>query len=500
MFKTLYGKLSAVLLLLFLGIGVLFVLLTLFTTRVHLQEMNQKLNRSLARHIASETPLIEGGRVQEPAILEIFHMLMAVHPGIEVYLLDREGRILSYSAPPGKVKRDRVSLPPLKTFLDGKDAFPILGDDPRSPDRRKVFSVAPVPPEGPVEGYLYVILGGEEYDTVFRMLEGSYIVRLSTWAAAGGVLFALLAGLFLFYRLTYRHRRLAEAVDQFRQSGFTDFPEVSGRFDEDADDEIGRLGAAFARMGDRIVSQIRELRHADNLRRELVSHVSHDLRTPLTSLQGYLETLSLKEGGLSPEERKEYLNVALRQCRRLSALVSELFELSRLDSPDVTIRPERFSLGDLVQDVVQKYRLTGEEKKVRLSMEVAEEIPPVRGDIGLIERVLDNLVGNAIRHTPEGGEITIEAESQGGGAAVRVSDTGHGIPPEQLSRLFDPVPAEYGEQGKDGEGAGLGLVIAKRILALHGSDLKVASTVGAGTTFAFHLPAGTESKRDMESG
>lgn len=489
MFKTLYGKLSAVLMLLFSGIGVLFVLLTLFTTRVHLQEMNQKLNRSLARHIASETPLIEGGRVKESAIREIFHMLMAVHPGIEVYLLDREGGILTYSAPPGKIKRDRVSLAPLTTFLDGKEEFPILGDDPRSPDRKKVFSVAPVPPEGPVEGYLYVILSGEEYDTVFRMLEGSYIVQLSIWAAAGGVLFALLAGLFLFSRLTYRHRRLAEAVEQFRKSGFSDFPQVPGRFDVDTGDEIGRLGAAFARMGDRIVSQIRELRHADNLRRELVTHVSHDLRTPLTSLQGYLETLSLKEGDLAPEEQKEYLRVALRHCRRLSALVSELFELSRLDSPDVTVRSERFSLEDLVQDVVQKYRLPAGDKKIRLSMTIGEGIPFVLGDIGLIERVLDNLFGNALRHTPEGGEIVIEAEMREGGAIVRISDTGCGIPPEQLSRLFDPVPAAYGEPGKDGEGAGLGLVIARRILTLHGSDLKVASTVGAGTTFEFPLPA-----------
>src|SRR3990170_5882313 len=286
MFRTLYGKLSAVLVLLFFGIGILFVLLTLFTTRVHLQEMTQKLNRSLAQHIASETPLIENGRVKEGAIGQIFHMLMAVHPGIEVYLLDREGGILAYSAPPGKVKRERVSLPPLRQFLAGKDTFPILGDDPRSPERRKVFSVSPVPAEGPVEGYLYVILSGEEFETVSRMLQGSYIVRLSTWAAAGGVLFALLTGLLLFSRLTYRHRKLATAVEEFQRSGFSDPPGIEGRFAVGKGDEIERLGAAFAEMAERIVRQIRDLRQADRLRRELVTHVSHDLRTPLTSLQG----------------------------------------------------------------------------------------------------------------------------------------------------------------------------------------------------------------------
>lgn len=488
MFRTLYGKLSAVLLVLFFVIGILFVLLTLFTTRVHLQEMTQKLNRSLARHIASETPLIQGGRAKEGAIREIFHMLMAVHPGIEVYLLDREGTILAYSAPPGKVKRERVSLTPLKTFLEESESFPILGDDPRSPERRKVFSVSPVPPEGPVEGYLYVILGGEEYDTVSRMLQGSYIVRLSTWIAVGGVLFALLAGLLLFYRLTYRHRKLAKAVEEFQESGFSHDPGTLGGFDAGKGDEIERLGAAFAQMADRIAHQIRDLRQADHLRRELVTHVSHDLRTPLTSLQGYLETLSLKEGELSPAEQQEYLRVALSHCRRLSTLVSELFELSRLDSPDVSIRHERFSLGDLVQDVLQKFRLAAEEKKIDLTMRVEKGIPFVNGDIGLIDRVLENLIGNALRHTPENGSITIEAKGTDKGVTVRVSDTGSGIPPERLSRLFDPIPGRYGDPESNGEGAGLGLVIARRILELHGSDLKVESTVHAGTTFEFTLP------------
>jgi two-component system OmpR family sensor kinase len=493
-FKTLYGKLSAVLLLLFCCIGILFVLLTLFTTRVHLQEMTQKLNRSLALHIASANPLIQGGLVREGAVREIFHMLMAVHPGIEVYLLDKEGRILTYSAPPGKVKRERVSLVPLETFLAGEEAFPILGDDPRNPRGRKVFSVAPVPAGGPVEGYLYIILGGEEYDTVSRMLQGSYIVQLSIWVAGGGVLFALMTGLLLFYRITYRHRRLAKAVVEFQESGFSIAPDVLRGLDAGKGDEIGQLGTAFTKMADRIVQQIRDLRQSDHLRRELVTHVSHDLRTPLTSLQGYLETLSMKKGELSTGEQEEYLRVALLHCRRLSTLVSELFELSMLDSPDVVIRHERFSLGDLVQDVLQKFRLAAEEKKVHLSVRIGEGIPFAVGDIALMERVLENLIGNALRHTPDNGRITIEAEKTDSGLAVRVSDTGSGIPPEQLSRLFDPIPGRFGDPGKDGEGAGLGLVIARRILELHGSDITVQSVVNEGSTFAFHL-RGTDSAR-----
>lgn len=488
MFKTLYGRLSATLLLLFSFIGVLFVLLTLFTTRGHLREMNQKLNRALAGHIAAEIPLLRDGRVNESGLHEVFHMLMAVNPGIEVYLLDPRGTILSYSAPPGKVKRTLVSLAPIRRFLEGTEAFPILGDDPRDPQGRKVFSVAPIPDEGPPEGYLYVILGGEEYDSVSRMLQASYIAKLTVWAVGGGVLFMLLAGLFLFYRLTYRHRRLAAAVESFQRSGFSNYPEVLARFDAGKGDEIARLGATFAQMAERIVRQIKELRDADTMRRELVTHVSHDLRTPLTSLQGYLETLSLKEGSLSAEERKEYLDVALRHSRRLSALVAELFELALLDSPDVTIRVERFSMADLVQDVLQKYRLPAQDKEIRFSVEFGDGLPFALGDIGRIDRVLENLIGNALRHTPQRGEIRIAARRTGERLSVDVADTGTGIPPERLSRLFDPVPGRFGDPGKDGEGAGLGLVIARKILMLHGSDLAVRSEVGAGTTFSFALP------------
>jgi len=498
LFRTLYSRLSATLLLLFSFIGVLFILLTLFTTRGHLREMNQKLNRALAGHIAAEIPLLRDGRVNEAALHEVFHMLMAVNPGIEVYLLDPQGTILSYSAPPGRVKRTQVSLAPIRRFLEGIEPFPILGDDPRDPERRKVFSVAPIPEKGVPEGYLYVILGGEEYDSVSRMLQASYIAKLTVWAVGGGVLFLLLAGLFLFYRLTYRHRRLAAAVESFQRSGFSNYPEVPDRFDAGKGDEIARLGATFAQMAERIVGQIKELRDADTMRRELVTHVSHDLRTPLTSLQGYLETLSLKEGNLSPAERKEYLDVALRHCRRLSSLVAELFELALLDSPDVTIRVERFALADLVQDVLQKARLPAQEKQIRLSVEIGDDLPFALGDIARIDRVLENLIGNALRHTPRRGEIRIAAARRGELLSVQVTDTGSGIPPERLARLFDPIPGRFGDPGKDGEGTGLGLVIARKILMLHGSDLAVRSAVGSGTTFSFTLGADRPSSGDTD--
>jgi two-component system OmpR family sensor kinase len=488
MFRTLYWKLAAVMLGLFSLIGVMYVLLTLYTTRLYFQEVNQKLNRTLAENLAAEKILVEDGKINEKALQNIFHMLMVVNPGIEVYLLDPDGNIMAFSAPPGKVKRHRVSLAPLKSFLDRTSAFPIMGDDPRDPGRRKVFSVAPVPLAGRTKGYLYIILGGEKLDTVVEMLQGSYILRLSLWAVLGGLLFASLAGLLLFFRMTLRLRRLTANMESFRLSDFSEHPDLLPPFKSAAGDEIGRLGSIFSQMAERIIKLIRELRRADALRRELVANIAHDLRTPLTSLHGYLETLLLKEGKLSEQEQREYLAVALKRSNQLGKLTSALFELAKLDSPDVRVHFEQFSLAELVQDITQKFGLAAEEKKIALRTNEMENLPFVFADIALIERAFENLIENALRHTPEKGSITISATLEDERLLVQVSDTGSGIKPEDLEHLFDRSRRQSKERQKDTEGAGLGLIITKKILELHGSDIKVDSVVDAGTTFSFTLP------------
>ncbi len=164
MIKNLYQRLAAVLLGLFLLVGVLYIVLTVYTTRLYFQEVNQKLNRILAKHLVSENILLKNGQVDDRALQNIFHMLMLVNPVIEVYLLDPKGTILSYSAPPGKVKRQSVSLDPVKRLLSGTSSFPVLGDDPRDLRQKKIFSVAPIYRDGRIEGYLYIILGSEAFE------------------------------------------------------------------------------------------------------------------------------------------------------------------------------------------------------------------------------------------------------------------------------------------------------------------------------------------------
>jgi signal transduction histidine kinase len=488
MLKSLSGKLALVLLILFSSIGILYIVLTLFTTRMYQQEVNQKLNHNLAKNLVADHLLTSQGRVHPYAMKELFHLLMVVNPSIEVYLLDTQGTILAFSAPPEKVKRSSIALEPVKRFLAHDDVFPVLGDDPRDEARKKVFSASPIPLHGEPTGYLYIVLGGEEYDSAVEMLQGSYILRLSFWAVLAGLLFAFLAGLLLFHLITRRLRQLASTMDACAKDDFSrprhDNLQLS-HTDRNGD-ELDRLKFTFSQMIERIRSQVTKLTESDALRRELVANVSHDLRTPLASLHGYLETLLMKEGTLTVDEQRRFLDIAVKQSERVRHLVNELFELAKLDSRETQLNREPFSLGELVQDVTQKFLLAAERKQVTIVANCGVDLPFVMADIALIERALENVIQNALRYTSAGGIITVTLAHTGDGVSVQIADNGCGIPTEDLPHIFDRFYRV--EKHSRSESSGLGLAITKKILDLHGSRIEADSKVDIGTTIWFHLP------------
>lgn len=492
--RSLYAKLSLVLVLLLASIGIIYTVVSVSTTRHYLEEVNQNLNRDLAKNLVADRNLVAEGQIDDRALKEMFHEYMVINPSIEIYLLDLQGRILSYSAEPEVVKRRSVSLGPIYEFLGGETTFPILGDDPRSHERRKSFSVTPVPSARDAQGYLYVVLRGEEFDTVDALLGSSHFYRLGTIAVAGGLGFGLIVGLLVFFLLTRRLRRLSAVIDRFRRSGFTDHAPYRAGQNPVEGDEIDQLGASFDQMAERIVEQIDALKLENELRREMAANISHDLRTPLSSLHGYLETLQMKAGDLTEGEQKEYLETALRQSERLRHLVAELFELAKLDAPELTPEREPFSAPELAQDVAQKFKLRAEQSEVKIQVPPREAVPLVCGDVALVERVLDNLLDNALRNTPPGGSVSIPIHRLNGQVEIAVTDTGKGIPENALARVFDRFYQVRNEHRGSGH-TGLGLSIAKRIVELHKSELVVKSEVDRGTTFSFRLPVWLESKQ-----
>jgi signal transduction histidine kinase len=409
---------------------------------------------------------------------------MVVNPRAEIYLLDPKGSVLAYSAPPSKVRQRSVRLDPIRRYIGGDENYPLYGDDPRHPERPKVFSAAPVSHGGTLLGYIYVVLGGDRYTSVMQMYSGSYTLQASAAWLGLGLLFALCTGLGLFAHLTARLRRLSGVIAAFSEGGGETRLPPPSRW---GGDEIDRLTAGFNAMAERISEQMENLRRKDRLRRELVANVSHDLRTPLASLGGHLETLVLKEKELSSAEQRRYLDTALRAAERLNRLVGELFELAKLEAAETRPTPEAFALPELVQDVVQKLEMRAQNEGVRLVQRFASGTPFVWADIGLIERVLENLLTNALRHTPPGGSVEVTVGHTDGQVTVRVEDTGSGIPDQDLPHIFERSYQPASE--RQSEGAGLGLAIVQRILELHGSRIAARNRERSGSVFSFELLA-----------
>ena len=485
MFKTLYSRLAMTLFILLCLVGIILIHVIGKSSTLYQQEVAQKLNRELAEHIIAEHPLIQDKKVNRVVLDHLFHQLMVINPSIELYLLDTDGKIITYSAPASKIKRARINLEPIKGFLDEDVRFPLKGEDPRNADGRKVFSAARVVDQDGLQGYLYIVLGGEQYDHVAQMIGESYILDSSLAVLLAALLAALTGGLAVFAFQTRRLRVLGKVMRQY--AGEDSDGSIAARYPVNRDDEIDTLGRQFNAMADKITSQISELKQIDDVRRELVANISHDLRTPLTTMRGYLETLQLKHAELSLEEQKQYLQTALSHSERLGGMVEELFELARLDSVESVVFSEPFSMCELVQDVAQKFKLCSQEKSIQLNVRLNPETPLVYGDIAMMQRVLENLLENGLRHTPTGGQIDISVDEDSGNVAVQISDTGCGIADQDVPRIFERFYQK--DKQRTSSNAGLGLAIVKRILELHGTAISVKSELNRGTTFSFCVPA-----------
>lgn len=486
MFKTLYSKLVGALLLLFCLLAALFFLLLKFSVETYQDAVTQEFNRTLAAQLITEY-LNSDDDITLNIFQQRFNMAMRVNPALENYLIDSGGHIRATAVPMDKVLRAQVDMAPVTRFLNRNAELPILGDDPLDADRRKIFSVAPVHVEGTGDCYLYVILGGAQYDAVVDRFRQGYILRQSGWVVGAGMICALLVGSVIFLLITGKLRRLSAAMDSFRRSNFNEKVLFRGSRSGDSGDEIDRLGATYNEMVEHITRQFRDLQNSDEERRELIANVSHDLRTPLAALRGYLETLLMKEDSLSEQERRNYLEIAIRQGERLTTLVARLFELAKLEGGQIEPNPEAFQLGDLIEDIAQKFGLAAKQREVEIRTGIPNDDPFVLGDIGLIERVLENLIENALRHTPAGGRISLALVPGEKKVTVEINDTGVGIAQEDLPHIFDRFYRGDKSRRQHTGNAGLGLAIVKSILALHGSEIDVTSSRGEGASFRFAL-------------
>lgn len=302
-----------------------------------------------------------------------------------------------------------------------------------------------------------------------------------------GLLLAFAAVLSLSFGLTLAGI-LNQAIARLAQ-GATELAggNLKARVQVDTGGELADLARAFNQMAARLEDVFAHERELEAARRDLVAAVSHDLRTPLASIRVMAEALA--DGLVSdPITVERYVRTIRAQVESLSALIDDLFELSQLDATHLALELESASLCDLVSDTLESLRAQAEQKGVGLIGQVDPAVDPVRMNPQKMQRVLLNLVQNAIRHTPADGTVMITAQPVPGGVQVDVTDTGEGIAPEELPRVFDWFYRGEKSRSRAYGGAGLGLTIAKGIVEAHGGRIWVESTLGRGSKFSFILP------------
>ncbi len=490
-FDSLFWKISAIFLIVLVILSAIYMYISVHTAEMYYQETNQKLDADIAPHIAAENRCFVNGEADTEYLKEVFNNIMIINPNLEVYLLDRQGKILTYYAPNKIVKLKFVPLEPIKEFISSKDKPFVPGPDPRNADRKKAFSAAKVYEGDIFRGYIYVILGSEEYDNATQLVFGSYILRLGIGSMAITLFGVAIISLIALGFITRNMRRIIFVIREFKNGNLNARISLKGR------GEFNEFADSFNDMADTILRDIEDMKTMDNLRRELVANVSHDLRTPLAAIQGYVETLLLKSETLSEVDRKNYMQTILSSTERLKKLVEELFELSKLEARETKPEPEAFSVAELAQDIQQKNQIIAETKNIDLRLNFPYDLPLVYADIGMMEKVLQNLLDNAFKFTPPGGSVTIRLQNTDDKVIAYVKDSGSGIKKDELKYIFDRY--HKGSGNSSAEGLGLGLAIVKKILEVHNVNINVDSTEGTGTTFSFEIPVYRgKSKKEKE--
>jgi len=489
--KTLTPRLVKKLWIAFILIIVLMGASYIFITGYFVNKYNratvQRVNADVANHLIEEkfqdeSPFLEDGSVNKPLFGDLMHDMMAVNRSIEVYLLDKTGELLysvvldhSENAP-----SKSVSLAPIQSFIasDGKEH--ILGDDPRNPGKQKIFSAAKFEVDDR-EGYIYIILAGEQFQLVSSNLLGQYFTKLGAGALLLTMLFAVVIGLLSIWFLTKNLRLITQTVRKFHEG------DLKARIANPEKSDIEVFAKSFNEMADSIVGNMDKMQSVDLLRRELIANVSHDLRTPLAILKGYIETLQIKRDSLTEMEKQEYLQITHDNVDKLSNLINQLFEYSKLEAEQVVPVKEPFSITELSHDLIAKFNVLAEQKQIDLQLDNPKENCMVFADVSLVERALQNLIENAIKYTQPKGKVTLSLNNKGENVEIDITDTGTGIPIKEQPFIFDRYKQVDKHTKK--QGYGLGLAIVKKIMDLHDTTITVLSKPREGSSFSFNLPA-----------
>lgn len=456
------------------------VVVAMFWNRIS-AKVEQGSNWSVARNLAVELQPLLRMDVDFWQLFAFARTYTLSNPQISLYLVSASGKILADLRFGDAPESGVVPVEQLKRFVLGSpEDAPVFILDPADLKQQAVFSAAPLNVFGE-PGYLLVVLGNDRRGKMLNVLQAQALLPGSLITLGLMLLAAAAIGYGGFYLLTRRFRSLVMGIEEFGKGDY------SHRLPVEREDEVGALAYTFNTMAETIGSYIKEIERRDRLRRELIADISHDLRRPGSIISAHTELMLREQDKLSDAVREQTTAIS-RSAQSLNQMLAELFDLAKLEAREAQPSREPFSLEELGEEVVSLYIQKGREEKIDVELRCPPGLPMVVGDIVMIGRVLTNLVENALRYTPAGGRVTIEVQPGEGRAEISVIDTGAGIREKDLPHVLNRSYQADDNDRPHAKGlSGLGLAIVRRIVEAHGSEVKIVSSEGQGTTFSFSL-------------
>ncbi len=504
------------------AVGVIFTVALAFQ-RFEQESIWARGDAFLARVTAQHEDLLDQHQRYPEEFAAFLRNLLLYEPDSQLYLLGADGTVLFSTGKARLAPGFKVALLPVQQAAraaargDRREAAYVMGDDPEYMDADAVVTaralrravIRPSRPEDAPAGYLYLVCRKPGLPAGRLELVRTSLASPALAPVLALIVLSTLLAAWIIVTVTRPLRVLSDEVASAARAGFTSAATVAAPQAGTTDDEFSRLRGGFHALLATLRMQWDELRRLDTFRRESVSNLSHDLRSPLTATVACLETLQSRwsagdaaaggaAGGAADPARAEdqrLITVALRNTRNAAALVRSLGDLALLDEPAFKLHLMKLDLGEVLDDIALRFAQRAAQQGVHLSFRQVGAAPPVAEvDVELFERAMANLLDNALKFTPRGKAIALEAERHAQGVRVTVQDEGAGIPTADLPHLFDRLYRSHASSrasvapASSDEGKGLGLAIVKRIAELHRGHVQVHSTPGQGTTVTLELP------------
>ncbi|MGB7306336.1 MAG: HAMP domain-containing sensor histidine kinase [Burkholderiaceae bacterium] len=494
MIRSLRGRVVSLLACFGLLIALSLALIGYIAVRDYYTDVQYKRASEFAERLIDMHPLMWEEYSNSPATFgEKLSRYILYAPKIGLYLLDNEGSVLA-SAGDSQLfwSNYRVDLNPVREALQRDPDQPIFADDPDIRDQLCLVAARPVGrPDQPGQGgWLYVVARYASTDTAPGSLLRAYAIKTAGKIGLLTLGLGVILTMAIIALMTRPLSALTRVAERIRETGLDDSPpnEQTAIPHLSRHDEIGRLGRAFQEMLSRLRTEMSRVKQADNQRREMVASVSHDFRTPLTALTGQLETIKLKGESLDKNQRNQMIARAIHNAGHLKRLTDSLAEVASLDNPEFKAQPEPTALGELADDITQRFMPVAESRGVKLTADYPDALPLLDVDAGLIERAMVNLIDNALRVTPRGGSVRVAVRNEKNRLRVQVSDTGPGVSGTDQPHVFD-LFYQTSQHRETRGSSGLGLSVVRRVAELHGGRAGLSSEPGQGSTFFIEIPA-----------